>query len=111
MRKAAKRKKTVMISQFGWHRAQSRAGTSKFGSWLHAEQIEQILWLPGGSFAFARQAPFARGKNEATKEHPEYFLILGMDDCRADSTRDTISLFERPLASGMSHVSIHMNWT
>lgn len=50
-------------------------------------------------------------KNEATKEHPEYFLILGMDDCRADSTRDTISLFERPLASGMSHVSIHMNWT
>lgn len=46
------------------------------------------------------------GKNiETTKAYPEYFLIRGMDDSLADSTRDAISLFERPLVSGMSHVS------
>lgn len=49
-------------------------------------------------------------KNEATKEYPEYFLIRRMDDCLADSTMDTISLFEKSLTSGMSHVSTNMKW-
>ncbi|KWE63303.1 hypothetical protein WT53_06245 [Burkholderia sp. MSMB2157WGS] len=44
-------------------------------------------------------------KNDTTKQYPEYFLIRGMDDCLADSTKAAISLFDKPLTSGMSRLS------
>jgi len=48
-------------------------------------------------------------KNDTTNEYPEYFFIFGMDDCLADSTRDSSSFFESPLTSGMSVVSTSIN--
>ncbi|WP_242539672.1 hypothetical protein [Trinickia mobilis] len=73
----------------------------------------KIKWLLLGTRpnVMNRETKKIKGvKSETIKAYPEYFLIRGMENCLAISTMDSISVRERPLSSGMIHVSTNLNW-
>ena len=86
-------------------------------SWLKITERNPIMLniINGASLGMnphpmkVRKSKRGGRENDATKDSPEYFLILEMDDCLADSSRDSISFFERPLVSGTNLVSINVN--